>query len=118
MKRIILTIISLNTLSLFSYGNSWKGLGTEDEPYLISSPQQMAELAEEVNNGTDFQNIFFSLTNDIDLSELYKDSLAFIELITRLEEEFDIEIQPTQTSPDTWRSINNIINLVKTCLNN
>lgn len=75
MKRIILTIISLNVLSLFSYSNSWKGLGTEDEPYLISSPQQMAELAEEVNNGTDFQNIFFSLTNDIDLSELYKDSL-------------------------------------------
>lgn len=58
MKRIILTIISLNVLSLFSYSNSWKGLGTEDEPYLISSPQQMAELAEEVNNGTDFQNIF------------------------------------------------------------
>ena len=53
MKRIILTIISLNVLSLFSYSNSWKGLGTEDEPYLISSPQQMAELAEEVNNGTD-----------------------------------------------------------------
>lgn len=75
MKRIILTIISLNVLSLFSYSNSWKGLGTEEEPYLISSPQQMAELAEEVNNGTDFQNIFFSLTNDIDLSELYKDSL-------------------------------------------
>ena len=41
------------------------------------------------------------------------DSLAFITLISRLEEEFDIEIQPTQVPPDTWRSINSIIELVK-----
>lgn len=41
------------------------------------------------------------------------DSLAFITLISRLEEEFDIEIQPTQVKPDTWRSINSIIELVK-----
>ena len=41
------------------------------------------------------------------------DSLAFITLISRLEEEFDIEIQPTQVKPDTWRSINSVIELVK-----
>ena len=41
------------------------------------------------------------------------DSLAFITLISRLEEEFDIEIQPTQVEPDTWRSINSIVELVK-----
>ena len=41
------------------------------------------------------------------------DSLAFITLISRLEEEFDIEIQPTQVKPDAWRSINSIIELVK-----
>lgn len=41
------------------------------------------------------------------------DSLAFINLITRLEEEFDIEIQPTQTNSDTWRSVDSIIELVK-----
>ena len=51
---------------------------------------------------------------DIDLIENeILDSLAFITLISRLEEEFDIEIQPTQVPPDTWRSINSIIELVK-----
>lgn len=41
------------------------------------------------------------------------DSLAFISLVPRLEEEFDIEIQPTQISSNTWRSVNSIIELVK-----
>ena len=51
---------------------------------------------------------------DIDLLENeILDSLAFIELITTLEEEFDIEIQPTQVDPNTWRSIKKIADLVK-----
>jgi len=51
---------------------------------------------------------------DMDLIENeILDSLAFITLISRLEEEFDIEIQPTQIAPDTWRSIDAIIELVK-----
>ena len=51
---------------------------------------------------------------DIDLIENeILDSLAFINLISRLEDEFDIEIQPTQVKPDTWRNINSIVELVK-----
>ncbi len=51
---------------------------------------------------------------DIDLLENeILDSLAFIELITALEEEFDIEIQPTKVAPNTWRSIKRISDLVK-----
>lgn len=51
---------------------------------------------------------------DIDLLENeILDSLAFVELITALEEEFDIEIQPTQVKPDTWRNVEKIIELVK-----
>ena len=41
------------------------------------------------------------------------DSLAFIELKTNLEEEFNIEIQPTQVSADTWRSIKKIAEMVE-----
>lgn len=41
------------------------------------------------------------------------DSLAFIELITALEDEFNIEIQPTQVEPDTWRSVKLITKLVE-----
>ncbi len=51
---------------------------------------------------------------DIDLLESdLLDSLAFITLISRLEEEFNVEIQPTQINPNTWRSINSIIELLK-----
>ena len=41
------------------------------------------------------------------------DSLAFIELISELENEFDIEIQPTQVPNDTWDSIDNIVKMVE-----
>ena len=51
---------------------------------------------------------------DIDLLENeILDSLAFIELVSELEEEFDIEIQPTQVKPETWRKIKNIVKLVE-----
>lgn len=41
------------------------------------------------------------------------DSLAFIELIDELENEFDIEIQPTQIPNDTWNSVDNIVKMVE-----
>lgn len=41
------------------------------------------------------------------------DSLAFIELLSQLEEEFQIEIQPTQIKPETWRKVERITALVK-----
>lgn len=41
------------------------------------------------------------------------DSLAFIELITELEEQFNIEIQPTQLASNTWESVDNIANMVR-----
>ena len=51
---------------------------------------------------------------DIDLLENeILDSLAFLELITALEEEFNVEIQPTQINPNTWRSVEKITELIK-----
>ncbi|MEE1084360.1 MAG: GLUG motif-containing protein [Paludibacteraceae bacterium] len=76
MKRFIITSITLNILSFHSHCANWDGAGTEDDPFRISTSQQLAELAEEVNNGTDFYNEFFCLTNDIDLSEICDDSLG------------------------------------------
>lgn len=76
MKRITITYIILTMLSFHSYCANWNGSGTKDDPFLISTSQQLAELAEEVNNGTDFYNEFFSLTNDIDLSDICGDSLG------------------------------------------
>lgn len=51
---------------------------------------------------------------DIDLIENdILDSLAFIELIAKLEEEFNIEIQPTQVNPNSWRTVKSIVELVE-----
>lgn len=51
---------------------------------------------------------------NIDLLETdLLDSLAFITLISRLGKEFNIEIQPTQVPPDSWRTVGSIIELVK-----
>ena len=41
------------------------------------------------------------------------DSLALINLISMLEDEFDIEILPTTINPNTWKSVNKIIDLVE-----
>ena len=62
------------------------------------------KIIEIIENLTCYKNLKENI--DIDLLENeVLDSLAFIELITTLEEEFDIEIQPTQVDPNTWRSI-------------
>lgn len=56
---------------------------------------------------------------DIDLiEEDLLDSLGFISLVAALEDEFNIEIQPTKVTSDTWRSIDKIIKLVKELITN
>ncbi len=65
-----------------------------------------------IENLTEFKDL--KENKDIDLLENeILDSLAFIELITSLEEEFNIEIQPTQVDPNTWRSVEKIAKLVE-----
>lgn len=70
------------------------------------------KIIEIIENLTGFNSL--KENRDIDLLENeILDSLAFIELITTLEEEFDVEIQPTQVEPNTWRNIKKISDLVK-----
>lgn len=57
-----------------------------------------------------------SIRNDINIDLIDSgllDSLSFITLVARLEDEFDIEIQPTQVSPDSWRNIKGIVKLIE-----
>lgn len=75
MKRLIITLISFNGFCLFSHSSNWEGLGSKDNPYIISSPRQLADIAEEVNSGRSFEDEYFSLTNDIDLSEICGEDL-------------------------------------------
>lgn len=72
--------------------------------------EKIIEIIEKIS---DYKNLKENREIDLLENEIL-DSLAFIELITNLEDEFNIEIQPTQVAPDTWRSVTSIINLVKT----
>lgn len=70
---------------------------------------KIIEIIEEISGYKDLKN-----NKDIDLLENeIIDSLGFIELISSLEDEFDIEIQPTQVQPDTWRHVENIKRMVE-----
>ncbi len=56
------------------------------------------------------------LRNNIDIDLIEEDildSLAFIELISELEEKYGIEIQPTQIPSDTWNSVDNIVKMIE-----
>lgn len=61
---------------------------------------------------TNYTRLKENLEIDLIKNEIL-DSLAFIELITELEETFDIEIQPTQIPSDTWRSVEKIVKMVE-----
>lgn len=70
--------------------------------------EQIIEIIERL---TDYKGI----DNKTDLyEEDILDSLAFIELIAELENTFNIEIQPTQVSSDTWQTVDNIVKMVET----
>lgn len=70
---------------------------------------KIIEIIEEISGYKDL-----NANKDIDLLENeIIDSLGFIELISCLEDEFDIEIQPTQVNPDTWRCVENIKRMVE-----
>lgn len=45
-----------------------KGSGTEEDPWLIENAEQLAYLAQQVNNGTDYRGKHFRLVSDLDLS--------------------------------------------------
>lgn len=45
-----------------------EGSGTEENPWLIKNAEQLAYLAQQVNNGTDYYGKHFLLVSDLDLS--------------------------------------------------
>ena len=61
MMTLVL-LLSANTM----YG--WEGLGTENYPYLINTPEDLNQLATNVNNGETYDNKFFQLAADLDFT--------------------------------------------------
>ena len=86
--------------------------GKCDEKKLLEEYQLEEKIIEIIEKLTDFKDL--NNNRDIDLLENeILDSLAFIELIEMLNDEFNIEIQPTKVSPDTWRSVKKIAEYIK-----
>ncbi|MBD5413663.1 MAG: hypothetical protein HDR52_04480, partial [Treponema sp.] len=46
----------------------WSGSGSSSDPYIIKTAQDLANLAYMVNNGTNYNDTYFRLDNDIDLN--------------------------------------------------
>ena len=70
------------------------------------------KIIEIIEKLTGFKNLKENIEIDLLENEIL-DSLAFIELIATLEDEFNIEIQPTQVEPNTWRKVKTIVELVE-----
>lgn len=69
-------------------------------------------IIEIIENLTEFEEL--AQNKEIDLLENdILDSLSFIQLIEILQDEFNIEIQPTQVPSKSWRTVKNIVELVK-----
>ena len=47
-------LVSILALIMAAQAFAWSGSGTENDPYLITSTDDMAQLAEDVNSGTDY----------------------------------------------------------------
>lgn len=68
----VLEIYRLNLMHTFS------GQGTQDDPYLISSAEELAYLAQQVNEGTTYANQYFLLTGDIDLTGITMETIGTV----------------------------------------
>lgn len=56
----------------------WTGTGTETDPILISTPEQLAGLADSVNRHADFEGKYIELTADIWLTDFKADSASWL----------------------------------------
>jgi hypothetical protein len=57
------SILSINVFAQFG-----GGVGSNDDPYQISNAEHLQKLAHDINSGVDYDNMYFKVMNDIDLS--------------------------------------------------
>ena len=70
-KNKFLVSLAITALSFISVSAQFSGgNGTEGNPYIITTPEQLSHLATLVNEGnTDYDDKYYKLGNDLDLSE-------------------------------------------------
>ena len=53
----------------YYYNTIWEGSGTEQDPYLIQTEEDLAGLAYNVDNGNEYNSKYFKLTNDLSMGK-------------------------------------------------
>ncbi len=66
-------IVFLLLLPSYLEAESWSGTGEKWDPYRISNEEQLMELRDNVNGGTDYKGYYFVLENPLDFDD-YRDS--------------------------------------------
>ncbi len=61
--------INLNSINVIENFHEFQGDGSKENPYQISTAEDLAALADFVNSGRDYEDIYFQQVSDIDLSE-------------------------------------------------
>jgi hypothetical protein len=71
IKKIIVPLLFLMPFfSVFAQETATvlkKGKGTEKSPYMVETKEELLYLAQSVNNGNSYENVYFELAKDIDL---------------------------------------------------
>lgn len=66
----LFTAMALNAQTWDGTASAWtNGDGTESNPYVIESPQNLAYLSEQVRNGETFKDKYFILAKDLDMGK-------------------------------------------------
>lgn len=64
--KLVCTLLFVNLSIVYSQFGG--GTGTEGSPFIISTASHLADLSTNVNNGTNYSDVYFWQTEDIDLS--------------------------------------------------
>ena len=73
IKIILSTFIIFASISIYvvhGEDNDLEGKGTNDDPYLISSKEDLIKMSSLVNNGDSYLNAHYKLTTNIDMAEI------------------------------------------------
>lgn len=70
MKKLLMALLTLFCIYAAAapcYADGYEGDGMADDPYMISSAEQLKQFADEVSGGNNYFGAYFKLANDIDL---------------------------------------------------
>ena len=79
-RSVTSKLVTIRFVSELVDSNTWSGIGTEEDPYLIGTEEDLNKLAAYVTESkVNFEGCYFKLKNDIELSDSWKGIGAYDE---------------------------------------